>query len=51
MAIKKMLNEGVSHGKIAEWFGVTRSAVSMISEGRTWREALTGEELTKKEKV
>ncbi len=35
--IKELLKEGMlSHGQIAQFFSVSRSLVSMISEGRRW---------------
>ena len=48
IAIRRILKDGINHGKIAEWFGVSRPAISMIPEGKTWA-ALTNEELTIKE--
>lgn len=48
-AIKKMLSDGFSHGKIADFFGVTRSTITLINTGKTWNNALTGEELQIKE--
>ena len=46
-AIKRMLNDGISHGVIAKWFGVSRPTISLINIGATWKNenALTGEEL------
>lgn len=46
LAIRKMINEGFSHTKIASLFGVSRSAISLIHEGVTWNRILTGTELT-----
>jgi hypothetical protein len=34
--IRALLSEGVTHGKIAERYGVSRSAISMMASGRTW---------------
>lgn len=45
--IKRMLADNVNHGQISKWFKVSRSTISLISEGKTWN-SLTGTELTYK---
>lgn len=46
-AIKWFLNKGVSHSELGKAFKVSRSAISLISGGKTWKHiALTGQELT-----
>ncbi len=44
LAIRNMLNEGFSHTYIASLFNISRPAISLISEGRTWK-SLTGNDL------
>lgn len=47
-AIKRLLAKGFTHNYLAEVFSVSRSTISNISEGKSWKhvDALTGRELT-----
>ena len=48
-AIKYFLLKGFSHSELAKAFNVSRAAISLIHENKTWKHvALTGEELTLK---
>jgi hypothetical protein len=46
LAIKNLIEEGFSDGKIAKWFNVSRSTILMVRRCKTWNFALTGQELT-----
>lgn len=45
MAIKYLLKLGVSHPDLGKAFRVSRPTISLISQSRTWKHALTGKEL------
>jgi len=34
--IRSLLDDGISHGKIAAIYGVARSQISNIANGKTW---------------
>lgn len=45
-AIKWFLSKGISHTELSKAFQISRPAISLISEGKTWKHiALTNEEL------
>lgn len=37
LAIKRMLNDGVSKMQISKWFNVSRASISLIALGKTWK--------------
>lgn len=39
-AIRAMIADGISHSKIASYFGVNKSTITMISTGSTWARTL-----------
>lgn len=36
-AIRRMLSDGISHSKIAGYFGVNRATITMINTNKTWK--------------
>lgn len=40
LAIRSMIEDGISHTKISKWFDVSRATISLIHEGKTWKRAI-----------